>query len=97
VLNSSQQFAGVGVTSVFQALSRSLDVPELKGGFDIYMNMRGSVAVGTNKTHSDLSSTGASPLNTNESRTDYIPTGEVEIGVEFRRHTSFRSMLSSRL
>jgi hypothetical protein len=80
LLNSHQDFTGFGVTSSVEARSK----PWVRTGLQLYGNLRGSLLVGTNNKNSTASTTvGSAILSSSENRTDYIPIGELELGVEW--------------
>jgi hypothetical protein len=77
-LDAHQDFTGFGGTSSVEIRSKECCC------LTLYGNLRGSILYGTNNKNGSLVTTGATPVQMTESRTDFVPIGEVEVGVEWR-------------
>ena len=82
---STQSFTGVGLTS---SLNFGLPLQEnARSEWNLFTNMRGSILVGENTKESSLTVNLAGmpgvPSSIKQSKTEYMPVGEVEMGVEW--------------
>jgi hypothetical protein len=75
--HAHQDFTGFGVTAAVTAQS-----PDWHG-WRCYGNLRGVVVIGTNNRNGSFSSTGMSTVTATDTRTDFVPVGEVEVGIEW--------------
>jgi hypothetical protein len=84
--SSTQAFTGVGITS---SLNFNLPMHEKANGemWNLYTNLRGSILVGENSKDSSLTVNIANmpgvPTSIKQSKTEYMPVGEVEMGIEW--------------
>jgi hypothetical protein len=76
-LNSHQDFTGFGVTVAAATQTRDWH------GWSGYANLRGAVLIGTNNRNGNFSSTGLPAVSATETRTDFVPVGELEVGIEW--------------
>jgi hypothetical protein len=78
---STQSFRGIGLTSGLNFL-----LP-LNENWRLYTNLRGSILVGDNVKDSSISTTLAGApgfsASINQTKTEFVPVGEIEMGVEW--------------
>jgi hypothetical protein len=76
-LYAHQDFTGFGVTAAVTTQTRDWH------GWSCYGDLRGAVLIGTNNRNGSFSSTGLSAVSATDTRTDFVPVGAVEVGIEW--------------
>jgi hypothetical protein len=85
-LNSSQNYEGFGIVGALHLKTgqHQFGVDDQKHPWycRLYSDITGAILIGTNKRISDLNVTGATSPSIRNSVTDYVPVGNLELGVE---------------